>query len=557
MIITGALSPLKSSSRGRARSRQRSRGGGLGTGTVSGSAAADVNESGAGSPMLRRSKSRGSASPGRPLTSQSSSNSIKMLGSSTKGSSFNTSDAGSDFFRSANGSRTGTATSGVSSRPRSRRDSLLLFAETTGVAGSNERKGPNDGEGTWLTRLDSRIGSRGGGGGASGTTTPKRRGSETDVLRPTTAIELNQIHYNHETAARDSYTRTIETDGDRYVCPFPACGKSFHSREAAFLHLPEHEQRQRLYAPTALVDSHLNFYWPEDAPWKTEKEYTKRSIPPGSLPCPYRGCHETFPNQMKLQAHVRLVHKKIDFSSVLMGYFFMSSFAHPLNVPPNKPDRHLPLKWCPEHAVPKATCHVCVEADSVAQQPKPPFKIYEGVTIDFTAKKQLLEKSLDDGGSNNSSGGSSAVAGAGAGGDKASKANKKAMTYRCNEWDTGVVINMDGSERRARVISFVVDRNDNGWLLVEPLYSFLEANALECQLPSNFNRRYELLPSSCVPLLTTSKNRKMSQSHFKWVLIKEALRGFSMKYTEKSEIDACVMDERISKVNTFYVRNEW
>jgi len=124
--------------------------------------------------------------------------------------------------------------------------------------------------------------------GRAGLTTPffsesskssqQRRGSETDVLmRPSTVNiqDVDAFNYKQLTAARLEYTEVMEMTigtsavdqtgqvkaNNRYVCPFPACGKSFHSKEAAFRHLPEHEQRARLSAPTPLADSHLSSYW--------------------------------------------------------------------------------------------------------------------------------------------------------------------------------------------------------------------------------------------------------------------------------------------------------
>lgn len=113
--------------------------------------------------------------------------------------------------------------------------------------------------------------------GSSGIFTPfssqsKRRGSETDVqIRPTTVTsqEVDILNYAQLTAPRLEYNQVLEmpigdtesSANNRYVCPFPACGKSFHSREAAFRHMPSHELKSRLAAPTPLADSHFSNYW--------------------------------------------------------------------------------------------------------------------------------------------------------------------------------------------------------------------------------------------------------------------------------------------------------
>jgi len=114
--------------------------------------------------------------------------------------------------------------------------------------------------------------------GSSGVFTPfsaeskRRRGSETDVqIRPSTVTsqEVDVVNYMQLTASRLEYNQVLAmpigdigaTVDNRYVCPFPACGKSFHSREAAFRHMPSHELKSRLAAPTPLADSYLRNYW--------------------------------------------------------------------------------------------------------------------------------------------------------------------------------------------------------------------------------------------------------------------------------------------------------
>lgn len=114
--------------------------------------------------------------------------------------------------------------------------------------------------------------------GAAGTRLPlsseskQRRGSETDVqLRPSTVSsqEVDRLNYAQLSASRIEYNQVLEMpigEGEshadsRFVCPFPACGMSFHSREAAFRHMPSHELKARLAAPTPLADSHLSLYW--------------------------------------------------------------------------------------------------------------------------------------------------------------------------------------------------------------------------------------------------------------------------------------------------------
>jgi hypothetical protein len=58
---------------------------------------------------------------------------------------------------------------------------------------------------------------------------------------------------------REKYKTTI-VDGDRFVCPFPACGKSFHSLDAAFNHIPIHEQVNTHTHKYTRIHTHTHTY---------------------------------------------------------------------------------------------------------------------------------------------------------------------------------------------------------------------------------------------------------------------------------------------------------
>lgn len=135
-----------------------------------------------------------------------------------------------------------------------------------------------------------------------------RRGSETDISRPVTTAELNEAFYNHETVPREKIHSLIKSDVNRYICPFPACGIVFTSQEAAFQHLSSHEQKNRLYAPTPLVDSHIQFYWPADVPWKVSK-FKERRVLPGSVVCPFDKCNHISTSKELLRSHIRSHHQ--------------------------------------------------------------------------------------------------------------------------------------------------------------------------------------------------------------------------------------------------------
>ena len=180
--------------------------------------------------------------------------------------------------RSLSSAQQNTSTDGAESRPSSKRLSLTTAHSKSRPQTMSKRqmilKSINGDNGTDSSKGDLKSITI----GSSGAFTPfsaeskRRRGSETDVqTRPSTVTsqEVDVVNYAQLTASRLEYNQVLEmpigdlgtTVDNRYVCPFPACGKSFHSREAAFRHMPSHELKSRLAAPTPLADSHLSNYW--------------------------------------------------------------------------------------------------------------------------------------------------------------------------------------------------------------------------------------------------------------------------------------------------------
>ena len=128
--------------------------------------------------------------------------------------------------------------------------------------------------------------------------------------------------YVNETAPRahyfkDSLVRNEEIG--RYICPFPVCGKSFRSQEAAFEHLHSHEQKIRFFSSTPLQDSHLSSFWPAGASWVESKEYNKRTLPPGAIPCTVNGCLHVFSSKSRLEFHLNSMHRQVGMASILRG----------------------------------------------------------------------------------------------------------------------------------------------------------------------------------------------------------------------------------------------
>lgn len=340
-----------------------------------------------------------------------------------------------------------------------------------------------------------------------------RRGSESDIAIPLTMAEVQTINHDSETQARGHYHLAIKMHGGRFICPFPACGKSFKSKEIAFAHLPEHEQRKRLHAPTPLPDSHMNYYWPAGVPWLTNPEFTQRTLPPGSVSCPMDGCTEQFPSQDRLEAHIRIFHSKSGPSSQKRGYFVLSGSA--VSVPPFDPPPEAPIKFCAIHQKPIGRCPVCIEIEKI-NGPKQPFKIYQTVTIDLSKKTGKTPDPL------------------------------QVFTLNHLEDKFGVIVrehHNNNFEYKAQFVSMLIDVHQNCWVAVNLLLGYNEAQLKGIKLFSDYDPAKELI-----------RPIDNKAAEIRWIPINDVVGKFHLRFMSKFNYKAGLIDRSISKNNSFFVR---
>jgi len=533
------------------------------------------------SPNGRSSISQGDAAARTPTSMKRSSGSSKREMLANLSHSFKGNSMGFD-----DGATTPNADGGIGGSGGIRPGSNMSSSGAGGAGGAgvrsllSSRQGTADSMASTASSATAGTGTAAGDGMTTGRRTagtPKRRGSFGDVeAKPMAAHDVNELHYGHDTAARESYRHTIKMDGDRFVCPFPACGKSFHSMEAAFRHLPVHEQRRRLAAPTPLPDSHLSFYWPQEVPWLTADQFVDREVPPGSLQCPVVGCKQVFPNQSSLDGHLKNFHRKVDRSSVRLGYFQMR--GKPMFVPPDRPASCIPLRWCPLHALPLGSCPICVEIDA-RKGPKPPFRMHRAVSINFRTKRTKFKGQTNFMNADQEHG---------------------TVTFHQDEEHIGVVIVQHGGhhhhhpsgavaamghhhpqvshndhhhhhgstnhhhhhhshahrapsnihEWRGRPVAMMTDRFDLGWVAVEVLLTYHEALAQGMFIPHNFNKRNQLLRPlaahvsvndlglvipGVLEVLDDEAETEMYQ-YIRWVPIHMVDRTFPIEFTTQQNI---------------------
>ncbi len=375
-------------------------------------------------------------------------------------------------------------------------------------------------------------------GGERSVSPIKRRGSDTDILKPVTQEQVQAVMYANETAPRALYfSSSLIRDPalGRYLCPFPACGQSYRSKDMTFEHLKTHEQRVRLFSSTPLQDSLLSAFWPAGSPWLEDRKYTQRCLPPGAIACTYQGCSQVFSSTSRLAFHVQSVHKATGVSSILKGYFSMEGIA--LRVPPSLPPLDTPVHWCHLHLIPLRTCTRCMDNESLPNIPRSPFQFYEAVTIDFDLKTVLL--------TNEGIGASGSV--------KKSVARQHQHLFRFVKRDASVGVlfqstnsvgKRSSGHRRGRVVGMLVDREKNGWLALNLLLGHHEADAMGITLPSTFNRHHELIPRP-VPAGAESSV---------WVPIGDVEGYFHIYLMSGVDFQDKLEKKEIPRLNTYFVQ---
>ena len=340
-----------------------------------------------------------------------------------------------------------------------------------------------------------------------------RSGSDTDILRPATALQLNAIEYDHETAARAEYKEAVKS-GDFYICPFPACGKVFFSRDSALAHLPFHEQRNRLAAPTPLSDSHLTFYWPKQVPWNFDKKFTKRAIPPGSIPCTHLGCAMVFPTTAMMEQHLKNQHSTNGPSHLSRGYF--SFEGNCVNVPPNNPPLiNAPLKFCPNHINPSGKCSLCISLEPLRGIPKFPFRFYTKITIDLSKK------------------------------DHKNKESDPILRIDINN-NCGVIFSSSGDSQqvsRGVVVGILIDSGKNAWVAITKYLSQTEAFATNKTLSRDYDQLYELTELE-------------ADGAAQWYPVHCISNKFNMFFMSKERFRSMIKSNKIPRRNSFFKRIE-
>lgn len=170
--------------------------------------------------------------------------------------------------------------------------------------------------------------------------------------------------------------------------------------------------------------------------------------------------------------------------------------------------------------------------------PVPPFRFFDGVDLDMKMKRQVVDNI------------------------SARKADA-IVRLECDSWKFGLVVSIpvaskpsvegDKDNRKAsvdmkcRIISALLDRNDDCWLEVEFLFSLKEVSARGFTPPEEHEQRRELFRSTSI----------QGASDFgRWVQIDRVQNVFGLRLCNSvEEMHSYLDDPTESKVTSFFVRN--
>ena len=365
-----------------------------------------------------------------------------------------------------------------------------------------------------LQELEERFNDKESRGATANRKVKVRRGSDSDMCRPTTAEQVHKMRHTVLTEPRINYHHLVHIDG-RFICPFPACGKSYTSRSTAFSHLKYHEQKNRLYAPTPLADSHMNAYWPDGNTWRDSVEFEKRALPPGSVVCTESNCKEVFSSKKRLEYHLRWVHN-VGVTVDLSLQSFYSFIGQNVPTPPNPPPQYAPVTYCSMHLTLDRHCSKC-EGITNSEDPKQPLFFFESVSVNFAERF-------------------------GSGGVTVLGRNEQKGVHYIDRNSVS-----DDHVYWGRVAAVLRDGNGDAWLAVNPLISIEEAKKGRRSIARDADMQHELM-------LKTVNAPPI------WIMLIEVKSTFHLLEVSRDEFNYRQRNDEIPKQSYFIrprrVRNE-
>jgi hypothetical protein len=318
-------------------------------------------------------------------------------------------------------------------------------------------------------------------------------------------------------AEESSVISPIRLEGGKYVCPYPACGKTSNSHISTWAHMCEHEKSKLSVVSVSnpKTDAYFENFWPADSTWvPRDKDIGKKKLMPSdAIFCPLSGCRDYFIDQRQLSVHLKLKHPGFDANLAYSSdYFMLSEYVEAPSF------ESLGLHICKQHKErPSKHCRVCQEIEG-RNCPKPPYKFYNLLSVNFPSNE-----------------------------DNEIASGERYVQYsRFEQQKAMEFINKKGKivhTWRGFVRELVLDRNKKCWLCVEELVNYEDACSRKMQIPRDMEKVLELLPCP-------------SSSPALWVTLDQALQDVSILHMTKFEFTSLQKKKKVTMSNTYFIRPE-
>ena len=331
---------------------------------------------------------------------------------------------------------------------------------------------------------------------------------------------LSEEKYESLTVTSKRFLGVLHVD-NRFVCPFPGCGKAFRVHSTAYKHILTHEGRRHLVLPTPLPDSQLHPFRPSDVPWEVDPDFAVPVHPVEEYKCPVHGCKIVQRSESRIRKHLIESHKGlVQIVANKNRYLPLGRFTL---VPPFDAPKDTPVLCCPRHLDrSRKYCPLCQTVVST-YGPRAPVKFYEAMKINFKE-----------------------ISGTGNGSD---------FTFNRRDQDKGVFykprnITNESILYKGRVLETVYDKDGTAHFAVQRLLDYDECIEQNVTVPRDFNIAHEVIPMSM------GKSGAGGGHGFEWVDVDlQLVSHLFLVFTTRSDFKYRLTNNMLPAENVYFIRD--
>lgn len=298
-------------------------------------------------------------------------------------------------------------------------------------------------------------------------------------------------------------------ENNRFICPFPGCGKSFGVHSEAFKHLSSHERRRRLASAVPLADAEYQTHWPVDIPWQKHEKFDRPVLKlHKKIRCKISGCGAMF-YEDRMEDHLTQRHRnEVQLAIQNEKFEFLGKYVM---VPPFDSPPDVKLLWCSIH-FPKfrSYCTFCVAA-AQAKMPRPPFRFYSTVRLHM---REITGSGAD-------------------------------LTINRRDASKGVYVKQsNGQKGLAIVLEVVFDSPGQGWIATQKVFTYANCKENKIKVQKYFDVDYEirLMPSDS------------AFGEVIWYRVEEVSGFFYLMYTTKADFRYRLANRSLPTRDVYFIR---